>query len=50
MGGVAIIISAALTAFIIGGINIETAAMVIVMAAFGLGGFLDDFIKVIKKM
>ena len=36
MGGVAIIISAALTAFIIGGINIETAAMVIVMAAFGL--------------
>ena len=49
MGGVAIIISAALTAFIIGGINIETAAMVIVMAAFGLVGFLDDFIKVIKK-
>ena len=49
MGGVAIIISAALTAFIIGGINIETAAMVIVMLAFGLVGFLDDFIKVIKK-
>lgn len=49
MGGVAIIISAALTVFIIGGINIETAAMVIVMAAFGLVGFLDDFIKVIKK-
>ena len=48
MGGVAIIISAALTAFIIGGINIETAAMVIVMLAFGLVGFLDDFIKVIK--
>ncbi len=49
MGGVAIIISASLAAFIAGGINRETLAMVLVMVAFGLVGFLDDFIKVIKK-
>ncbi len=49
MGGVAIIISASLATFIAGGINRQTVAMVLVMVAFGLVGFLDDFIKVIKK-
>ena len=54
MGGIAIIIgaaAAAITAEIIRGGNtaLETAVIVLVFAGFGLIGFFDDYLKVIKK-
>ena len=54
MGGIAIIIgaaAAAITAEIIRGRNtaLETAVIVLVFVGFGLIGFFDDYLKVIKK-
>ena len=54
MGGIAIIIgaaAAAITAEIIRGGNtaLETAVIVLVFVGFGLIGFFDDYLKVIKK-
>jgi len=49
MGGIMIIISFLLAAFIFMRDNPEAMAIVITTAAFGFVGFLDDFIKITKK-
>ena len=49
MGGIAIIAGAVTAAFAIAGFNEKTIAMVLTFMAFGLVGFLDDYLKVIKK-
>lgn len=52
MGGVAIILSTAITTLGVGiyaGINIELVVGILGFVAFGSIGFLDDYLKVIKK-
>lgn len=53
MGGIAIIIATAVTAIgaeiVRGGSALDTAVIVLVFVGFGLIGFFDDYLKVIKK-
>lgn len=53
MGGIAIIIATAVTAIgaelVRGGSAVDTAVIVLVFIGFGLIGFFDDYLKVIKK-
>lgn len=53
MGGIAIILAAALTTLaavaLFGGSRGETAVIILVFVGFGLIGFFDDYLKVIKK-
>ena len=49
MGGIAIIIAIVITAIGFGGFNQETIFCCAVTLAFGLVGFSDDYIKVIRK-
>lgn len=49
MGGVMMIASILVTTLIFGGINFYTAIALISTLGFGLVGFLDDYIKVVKK-
>ena len=49
MGGIIFIPAIALATMLFSGINIDTAAVIFFMIGFGLIGFADDFIKIIKK-
>lgn len=53
MGGIAIIIAASVTAVAakvaMGGSALDTAVIILVFVGFGLIGFFDDYLKVIKK-
>ncbi|WP_416151044.1 phospho-N-acetylmuramoyl-pentapeptide-transferase [Salipaludibacillus sp. HK11] len=53
MGGIVIIISIVLSATVMAAqfqtIGVEVALLLLVMVGFGLLGFLDDYIKVVKK-
>lgn len=49
MGGVMIIASILVTTLIFGGVNFFTVMALVSTLGFGLVGFLDDYIKVVKK-
>jgi len=49
MGGIVIIASIALASFYFSGISIEWQLTMYLMMSFGLIGFFDDYIKVVKK-
>ena len=49
MGGVMIIASILITTLIFGGVNFFTIMALVSTLGFGLVGFLDDYIKVVKK-
>ncbi|MBQ9931252.1 MAG: phospho-N-acetylmuramoyl-pentapeptide-transferase [Firmicutes bacterium] len=49
MGGIAIIIGAIAASIIVRGVDRELLVIVAAFIAFGLLGFLDDFVKVVKK-
>lgn len=49
MGGVMIIASILITTLIFGGVNFFTIIALVSTLGFGLVGFLDDYIKVVKK-
>lgn len=49
MGGVMIIASILITTLIFGGVNFFTSMALVSTLGFGLVGFLDDYIKVVKK-
>jgi phospho-N-acetylmuramoyl-pentapeptide-transferase len=53
MGGIAIIggilLSSLFILFFLGGFNLETLLIYLIIIAFGLLGFSDDYLKVIKK-
>ncbi len=49
MGGIAFLVSTLVTALMIGGFDIKIQLGVWTVAAFGLIGFADDFIKVVLK-
>ena len=49
MGGIIILFSFVLTSLLFIGKHYESAALVLVTIGFGLIGFLDDYIKVVKK-
>ncbi len=48
MGGIAILIAFAVSAFIFGG-NEDGIAVILITLGFGIVGFIDDYIKVVKK-
>lgn len=48
MGGIAILIAFAVSAFIFG-ITADSVAVVLITLGFGIVGFIDDYIKVVKK-
>ena len=48
MGGIAILIAFAVSAFIFGG-NKDGIAVILITLGFGIVGFIDDYIKVVKK-
>lgn len=49
MGGIMIIFSVLLTTLILGEIKFETILLLLSTLGFGVIGFLDDYIKVVKK-
>jgi len=49
MGGIIFIPAIALATLLISDINIDTIAVIFFMIGFGLIGFADDFIKIIKR-
>lgn len=49
MGGVIFLVTMALVAFLYAKINFRIIALILVTLLFGLIGFIDDFIKIIKK-
>ncbi len=49
MGGFIFILPVAVATFIIGGFHADTVIAVLAMLLFGLIGFIDDYIKVVKK-
>jgi len=49
MGGIFVIAAVIITALIVGGISGDIFIMILATVGFGLIGFLDDFIKVVKK-
>ena len=49
MGGIAIIIGAIAASLIVRGVDREIIVIIAAFIAFGLLGFLDDFVKVVKK-
>ena len=48
MGGIAILIAFAVSAFIFGR-TVDSVAVVLITLGFGIVGFIDDYIKVVKK-
>ena len=48
MGGIAILIAFAVSAFIFGR-TADSVAVVLITLGFGIVGFIDDYIKVVKK-
>ena len=49
MGGVAIILAILITTIVLAGFNMETNLCLVMLLMFGLIGFADDYIKVIRK-
>ena len=49
MGGIAIIFAVIISSFSFGGFNSDLVIIVIAFFAYGLLGFLDDYVKVSKK-
>ena len=49
MGGIAFIFAIVITALVFGGFSADLLMMILGMLMFGLVGFIDDYIKVVKK-